>query len=198
MGKAKAVTIQRTLRSVGAGVFLMCLLWGLPGSVQGQIVPPAARLKADYLRKMLSFVQWPGGAVPAKSGAFRFCVEGDNMLGFALGQELRTTAIDDRRVEVSWVQKEQDLRDCQALFIGNSEEKRFAKILESVRGANVLTIGEADGFLNSGGVIQLSYEGNAVRFQINLAAARNAGLKMDARFLGLAKRVVKDGETPGG
>ncbi len=120
------------------------------------------------------------------------------MLGFALGQELRSTTIDDRRVEVSWVKRGQDLRGCQALFIGDSDEKHFAKILESIRGANVLTIGEADGFLNRGGVVQLSYEDDAVRFQINLAAARNAGLKIDVRLLGIAKRVVKNGETPGG
>jgi hypothetical protein len=183
---------------LGTAVLIACLLCWLPGSAQGQGVPPETRLKAIYLRKILNFVQWPARAIPAKNKAFQFCVEGDHLLGFALAQELRTITIDDRMVEVRWASKEQDLKGCQALFVGASEEKRFAKVPESVKGASVLTLGEADGFLDAGGVVQLSYVGNAVRFQINRAAARNAGLKMDARLLVLTQRVVNGSEGLGG
>ena len=198
MGKGRAVTIQSALRALRIMVFGACVLCCLPGSALGQSVQPETLHKAIYLKKMLSFVQWPKGAFTAKDGAFRFCVSGDHSLVFPLTEELRSTTIDDRKVEVRWVQKEQDFRGCQALFVGASEEKRLAKILESVRGANVLSVGEADGFLNAGGIVQLSYEQDIVRFQINLAAARNAGLKMDARMLGVAKRVVKGNGAPGG
>lgn len=192
------MTLRRALRSLGTVVLIACLLCCLPRGAQAQGVPQETRLKAIYLRKILSFVQWPAGAIPAENRTFQFCVEGDHLLGFALAQELRSITIDDRTVEVRWAPKEQDLRRCQALFVGASEEKRFAKVPDSAKGTNVLTIGEANGFLDAGGVVQLSQEGNVIRFQINLAAARNAGLKMDARLLALAQRVVKGSEGPGG
>jgi hypothetical protein len=178
--------------------FLACVLCGLQGIARGQILSSANRLKAIYLGKMLNFVEWPDGAFSARGGAIQFCVEGNGLLGFALAQELSNTTIGGRRVEVRRVQKENDLKGCHALFVGGLGEKHIAKVLESVRGANVLTLGETEGFLEAGGVVQLSYEDSFIRLGVNLAAARNAGLKMDARLLGLAKRVVKSGEMPGG
>jgi YfiR/HmsC-like len=179
-------------------VFLACALCGLPGIARGQSVSSENRLKAIYLGKMLNFVQWPDGAFAAKDSAIQFCVEGDGLLGFALAQEMSNTTIGRRKVEVRWVQKEKDLKGCHALFVGGSGEKHITKVLESVKGANVLTLGEAGRFLEAGGVAQLSYEDSFIRLGVNLAAARNAGLKMDARLLGLAKRVMKSGEMPGG
>jgi len=136
--------------------------------------------------------------MPAKGGALHFCVEGNSLIGFALAQELQGFTVGDRSVDVRWAKKEQDLRDCHAIFIGGSDEKSAAKVLESTKGGNVLTFGETDGFLEAGGTVRLSTEGNQVQFQINLAAARSAGLKIDARLLGLAKRVVNGRELPGG
>jgi len=198
MGRKRTVMSQRARRSLRALVLIACLFSSLPRGVQGQPLSPETRLKATYLRRMLSFVQWPDTAIPEKGGAFQFCIAGDYMLGFALAQELRSVTIGDRRVDVRWTHKEQDLRGCQALFISSLEKTRVAKVLESVRGANVLTFGETDGFVEAGGVVQLSYENNAVRFQINLTAARAAELKIDARLLALAKRVVTGNEMPGG
>ena len=127
-----------------------------------------------------------------------FCVEDDGLLGFALAQELSNTTVEGRRVEVRWVHTEKELKGCHVLFVGGSEEKQIAKTLERVKGANVLTLGEARGFLEAGGVAQLTYEDSFIRLGVNLAAAQNAGLKVDARLLGLARRVVKATEMPGG
>ncbi|MGB7846812.1 MAG: YfiR family protein [Candidatus Acidiferrum sp.] len=192
------MTIRLPCRTLGMAAFFAFLLYSACQGSWGQSASPENRIKAVYLKNMLNFVRWPVSTAPAKDGAFRFCVEADAPLGFALAQELRTTTIDDRRVEVRWAQKEQHLKDCQALFVGASAAKRFAKLLEGVKGASVHTFGEGNGFLEAGGVVQLSYESNAVRFGVNLTAARTAGLRMDPRLLGVAKRVVKPGEMPGG
>lgn len=192
------MTARPAFRRLGAAVLGACLLSSLPGVAPGQVAPGEVRLKAIYLRKILRFVQWPAGAYPANDAGFQFCVGGDDLLGFALTQEFRTFTIDERKVKVRWVQKAQDLKGCQALFISASEEKRLAKVLESVKGANVLTLGETDGFLEAGGMVQLRSQDSGFQFEVNLTAARNAGLRMDARLLGLAKRVVRGGEMPGG
>ena len=192
------MTIPGARSSLRAMVLIACLLCCPSATVQGQDLSQETRLKAIHLKNVLNFVQWPAEANPANRKSFRFCVQGDHLLGIALAQELRTATIDDRRIEVRWAQKESDFKGCQVLYVGALEEKRVAKVLESVKGTSVLTLGAALGFLEAGGIVQLSYEYNTVRFGVNLTAARNAGLKLDARMLGLAQRVIRDSETPGG
>jgi len=50
----------------------------------------------------------------------------------------------------------------------------------------VLTVGETDKFTAKGGMINFVMVGNSVRFQINDAAARHAGLKIRSNLEQLA------------
>jgi len=185
-------------RAMGAAIVTACLAFGWVPKADWQFLSVETRTKASFLRKMLSFVQWPEEKGKAKDQTLKFCVMGDHLLGFALTQELEATTRGDRKVQVRWVQKEQELRSCQALYLGAVSRKQSNRALESVRGASVLTMSDESGFLDSGGIVQLSFVKDGIRFEVNLAAARNAGLRMDARLLALAKRVVLGGELPGG
>lgn len=198
MGRSRKLTIPQVLRSFGAVTLLASLFLGAPGISQGQGITETARLKAIHLRNIMSFVQWPPEALPVGNGEFLFCVAGDHFLGSALTSEMRGVTIQNRRVMVQWVQPGLDLKRCQALFIGDSEQNHTAKLLENLAAAKVLTFGESSGFLEAGGIVRLIYEDSGIRFEVNLTAARNSGFKMDARLLGLAKRVVKNEAMPGG
>jgi len=57
----------------------------------------------------------------------------------------------------------------------------------------VLTVGETDGFVGVGGMIGFLLQDNRVRFEINLAAAESARLKIGSRLLMLAQTVVREG-----
>jgi hypothetical protein len=59
----------------------------------------------------------------------------------------------------------------------------------------VLTVGDMNGFLESGGVINLIMENNKVHFEINISAAKRAGIAIRSQLLKLAKRVIKE-DTP--
>ena len=75
-------------------------------------------------------------------------------------------------------------------YVDSTGEQPFIRaIFESLAGANVLTVGESEGFAKQGGVIGFVMEKDQVRFEINTGAARQAGLKIDLRLLKLAKRV---------
>lgn len=190
MGTANAARIRRARQCLRAMVLAASLLCDPPRSAHGQPGAQQARVKAIYMRKILSFVQWPDEAFSGKDKTFRFCVDGDHLFGFAVAEEMKDITIGGRNVEVQWAPKDRDLKACQALFVAAADAKHIAKVLENVKGATVLTFGETEGFLDAGGIVQLSSEDSVIRFQINLAAARIAGLRVDARLLGLAKRVV--------
>jgi hypothetical protein len=61
----------------------------------------------------------------------------------------------------------------------------------------VLTVGDAPDFLERGGMIQFVLVANRVRFEVNLDAAREAGLQLSAELLKVAAKVVAQ-NPPGG
>ena len=63
------------------------------------------------------------------------------------------------------------------------------QIIASLQGASVLTVGDLDGFLDEGGMIQFLTENDRVRFAINANAAGRAKLKISSKLLSLARVV---------
>ena len=59
--------------------------------------------------------------------------------------------------------------------------------LARAREANVLSVGEAEGFISRGGVINFYSEQDTVRFEISQKAAERAGIKLSARLLSVAR-----------
>jgi YfiR/HmsC-like len=122
-----------------------------------------------------------------------FCVDGDAFLSFALSRELRMVSVRERKVVVRLVKKKSDFRGCDAVIFAQAAQKRVANALQDMEGSDVLTLGETEGFLKAGGIVQLSQGENGWRFEVNLDAAQKAKLKLDARLLQMAKSVVKNG-----
>jgi hypothetical protein len=61
----------------------------------------------------------------------------------------------------------------------------------------MLTVGDDPGFLEAGGILEFTATGNTMQFAVNLPAAKRAGLKIDARLLSLARRVLTEYGTTG-
>jgi len=85
------------------------------------------------------------------------------------------------------------LKKCYLLFICRSERKNTKEIIGLLENNGVLTISDTPGFLDDGGIVNFTIEDNKVRFEINLTASENAGLKIRSQLLRLAKKVLKDG-----
>jgi hypothetical protein len=75
------------------------------------------------------------------------------------------------------------------LFIVSKDKKAFQKILKAVENTSILTVAESEGFLDANGMINLFVENDRLQFDINLAAAKKANLKLDSEMLKLAKTV---------
>jgi len=81
------------------------------------------------------------------------------------------------------------------LFIASAESSRAEEIVQLLKGTSVLTIAETPGFSKQGGVINFVLEDSKVRFEVNVDAAKQAGLNISSRLLSLAK-IVQTGTTP--
>lgn len=179
-------------------MLVVCAAWVCPGDVFSQALSQEYQLKAKYLRTIPSFVEWPPNAANSSRSTFQLCTVGAYPFGVGLAREVQGVSVGGRRIELRWVHKEQELDGCAMVFFSRSEEKRYGEILEGLRGKSVLTVGESEGFLEAGGMVELSFANDRLQLAVNLVAARSASMKVDARLLAMAKRVVTERSTPGG
>jgi hypothetical protein len=181
----------------GRTILVLALLGGMhPRRTDCQAPGNVEKAEATYLKKILSFVEWP--STPETPGEpFRVCVAPDYKLAFPLSEELRGITVKGRKIDVQMVRNEQGAKNCQLLFIGSPEPKLRARLLESVKGTQMLTVGDDAGFLEAGGILEFAIPGSAIQFSVNLPAAKRAGLKIDSRLLALARRVLTEKEATG-
>lgn len=78
-------------------------------------------------------------------------------------------------------------RNCNILFLSQSERDRAAQIISNVRGRSILTVSDIDGFAGIGGMVELFTEKTKIRMRINLEAVRAANLKISSKLLRVAE-----------
>ncbi len=147
-----------------------------------------AEVKAAFIYNFARFVEWPPQAFPSGDTPLTIGVVGGQPVADALDQLTRGKTIDGRRLSIRRVSVD-NLDGCQILFIGASEKGRTNEILDRLRDASVVTVGETSGFIQSGGIIGFVIENNRVAFEINAGAAKRKHLKISSQLLKLAKNV---------
>lgn len=181
-------------------VFLGIVLLGLLAAAGGRADAAddlESQVKAAFLYNFAKFVEWPADAFEGPTDPMTLCVAGDDPFGESLEGVVRGETLNGRPLIVHRTRELHEIRDCHVVFVPSSERGRQERILDVLRNRGVLTVGEADGFLNGGGIIRFVLEQNKVRFDINLQAAETSGLKLSSKLLRLA-RTVHAPEGPGG
>lgn len=148
------------------------------------------QVKAAFLYHFSQFVDWPDGTFKDGSSPLVYCTIGEDPFHGALDASISGKAIGARPLQVTHFQQPQEFRGCQIVFIGAGDKKLAARVLTSLKGTPVLTVGESQNFVQDGGMIGFLLEENKIRFEINLDAAEHAKLKLSSRLLALAKRVI--------
>jgi hypothetical protein len=143
-------------------------------------------LKAAFLYNFVKFVEWPPDAFVGERSPLTLCVFGEDPFGGSLDGAVRGETLGERPLTIQRPDDLDELRDCQVLFVSRSERNRMAEVLARVEGAPVLTVGDADGFLRAGGMINFVLEENKVRFLINQTAAERGRLRISTKLLRLA------------
>src|SRR5204863_1594641 len=137
------------------------------------------------------FVEWPPEAFTTPNAPFIIGIIGEDPFGTDLERTVRGKSVNGRAFEIKALRSVAEANDCHILFISRSERKKVAEILKAAGAASVLTVSEIEHFTQAGGMINFVMEGNKVRFEINDAAAKKAGLRVSSKLLNLAKRPAK-------
>jgi hypothetical protein len=149
-----------------------------------------SRVKAAFLYNFAKFTEWPADHLP-NGNTLSMCVVGDFSVADALEMTIKGRSVEGHPLAVQLVKPDGPLRACHLVFIGGSDAQRAAGILDMIKGASILSVGDTPTFAEIGGVAQLIVENDRMRFAINVNAAQQARLQMSSKLLSLAT-IVRD------
>ncbi len=150
---------------------------------------------AGFLHQFPGYVQWPNHATTTNTAPWRIGILGDDPFGESLIAVTKDQPIAGREFEIIHASRAEDLRTCDMIYVGLKDEEKIKEALAALDGRPILTVGEAENFLQLGGVIRLEIRKKLGKggFSINLDQAQNVGLKIRAEMQELAMEVLKDG-----
>lgn len=163
----------------------MCLVMLIAQSVPAQHPQYEFQIKATFLFNFAKYVEWPNQAFLGPDTPFTICLAGDPFQG-AVEQTVAGERLEGRPFTVKHIELGDSARECHMLYIATSEARRSAEIIDAVRNLPILTVGEPEDFINTGGMIRFTESGHRIKFQINPDAAERASLKVSSRLLRLA------------
>jgi hypothetical protein len=145
------------------------------------------QVKAAFLYNFAKFVEWPPGTFASPADPIGICIAGENPFGSTLENMVQGKKVGGRAFVVRRLPDTEQAKSCQILFIGAGDWKRVRGLLDALKGAAVLTVGETDDFTSLGGVIAFQLQGPRVRIQISLESAERAKLRISSKLLSLAQ-----------
>jgi len=144
-------------------------------------------VKAAFIYNFAKFVEWPEGAFDDTATPIDLCIIG----GSGIREKISTIA--DKRAQgrsfnVHVIAHVHETAFCHiAYFIAESNAEKSAAPAKGKQPEGVLTIGDAPGFVEGGGIIAFVVTNNKVQFRINLDAADRAHLRISSKLLQLAE-----------
>lgn len=144
----------------------------------------ADAVKVAFLFNVLKFIEWPA---ETRQDAFNLCTSDKDAFGDKF-LVLRGKTIDGKPINLFQGVGIDALKTCHLVFVGARENP--TGIMRKLKGLPVVTISDKTGFVGEGGMVGLVLEDNRLKFEVNLQATKQSGIRIFATLLKLAKTVV--------
>lgn len=182
--------LRRALRRAGPA---LAALWCGGALAAGASSP--LPVKAAYLYKFGSFVDWPASSFTGPDSPLNLCVQGDDPFGAVLDQSVSGQQVSGHPVALHRLARVDRDSLCHILFVAGGRSQTAAAALAAVRGSPMLTI--TDGASGPArGMIDFAIVRSMVRFSIDQGAAQQAQLTISSKLLSLAIEVRPGGGAP--
>lgn len=179
--------VLSVLRSLCAALLLA--LPPLPAAAQDLA---ALQIKAAFLHKFSTYVQGPGTAFEQATTPLVFGVAGSEPVYEFLAQLVAAQNPGMRPAEVRRVSTAADLAGVHVLFVGEEAAADADTLLRLGIEASMLTVTDLPGAQPETSMIHFFVADDRVRFDIALAPAGAAGLRLSSRLLQVARRVIAE------
>ena len=149
-------------------------------------------VEAAFLRNFAHYVTWPANAFATDRSPWTICILGSNPFGEILDKTLKGHTEQGRTFEIYRADTLDELPSCQIVFVAYKDTVKRRAVLAELKRRPVLTVGDAPGFLQEGGIIRFQV-GDHVEINVNLDQANSASLNIQTMMLEVTHEVVKHG-----
>ena len=147
---------------------------------------PEATVKAAFLYKFCGYVEWPANSFSAPDAPMIIAVSGADDVAAELERLVPGRAVNGHPVQVRRY-REGALPPSHVVYVGRGDAKARATVRAAQQqGALAVT----EGGLELGGAINLVPVEDRIGFEVSLESAEKSGLRISARLLPIARRVV--------
>jgi hypothetical protein len=144
------------------------------------------QIKSAMMVNFIKFIQWPESVTQETGGLITIGVFCNDHFEQAL-EPVQGRTVGSYRIAVRRITDLDQMTGCQVLYICSSETHRIDQIFSWVYRRPILTIGEDENFLRSGGIIRFYMEKKHIRFEINKTAALGSNLQISAKLIEIAE-----------
>jgi hypothetical protein len=190
MSRLAPFTAARAIRALGLALVAACLaLAGAHAQAQRHGGVSESAVKAAFVCKFAAYVEWPPQAFaetgkPIVIGVMASATVVDEVAHAARGQ-----AIDGRPLAVRRMAPGDSLAGLHVLYVARTHAARLRETLAAARASPLLTVTDSDDG-EPMGMINFVVVDNKVRFDVAPHLAEASELRVSARMLGVARRVV--------
>ncbi len=143
--------------------------------------PTEYNVKAAFVYNFTKFVEWPGERAIGSVSSINICMVGGNPFGESMAVFKKASS---EKLKLNVVDRSAgSLAGCHIAFFSSGTPTGI--------GEGILTVGEADGFIDNGGMIGFKLVNNKVKLEVNKTVAAAGGLKINPQLLEVAIRVIK-------
>jgi hypothetical protein len=172
-------------------------LLGLLALQAGALLPAAHaqreaqehEVKAAFLYRFVSFIEWPAHAFRDASAPIVIGVLGADELAASLEQAVLGRTVQDRPVVVRRLRAGESTAGIHLLMVGRAERERIPQLAKAAAAQHVVLVGDGDDALDRGAAIGFLIHDGRVRFQVSLPAAERSGVRISSRMLAVAHHV---------
>jgi hypothetical protein len=145
------------------------------------------QVKAAFIFNFTQFVEWPDNAFSSSDAPFVVAVMRRDPFDGSLEEAMDGKSVGRHPIVIKHFDNPEDIGACQLLFVPSERDDALSSIFGKVGKNPVLTVGETDSFMASGGHFRFYIDGNRIRFEIDPDTVEGVGLKVSAKLLKLAR-----------
>lgn len=164
---------------------LLAWLWSMGSAHADEALE--RQVKAAYLYKFAGYVEWPDGALPRPDSPVVIGVAHDSALADQLEQMVAGRTASGHPLQVRRLRRGDSLAGVHMLFAGSPS----GDLLAAARGHPVLTVTDSSDAFALGSMINFLVADDRLRFEVALKPAAQAHLRISARMLTAATRVLQ-------
>jgi hypothetical protein len=148
-------------------------------------------LKAAFIANFIKFIDWPDLGDPGSK--FIVGVYGSDDFERPVEDALDGKYVLGHQVVVEHLHSDAEMKKCRIVVSGASTEDRIDQLSRICIGSGTVLIGESPDFARYGGTIGFIISESHIKFDINLDAAKRAGVTISSKLLVPAHEVFREG-----